>query len=78
MPSTAAFAQLGVRTGGLVATFDESEGLGTLTDAVGGTWPFHCVAIADGTRTVPVGAEVEFALASGHGGRIEAVGITRR
>ena len=42
----------------------------------GSTYPFHCTALADGTRNVALGARVVFAVAAGHGGRYEARGIT--
>ncbi len=37
--------------------------------------PFHCTAIADGTRDIAVGAEVTFRLAPARGGRFEATDI---
>lgn len=46
---------------GRVIAFDEARGLGEVqadTDAV--SYRFHCTQIADGTRTIPVGAVVEF------------------
>ena len=36
---------------------------------------FHCTQIADGTRTIPVGVNVEFEVAPGHNGRWEAIDI---
>jgi CspA family cold shock protein len=47
-------------TRGRVASFDEPSGLGVITTADGIEFPFHCVEIADGTRTIDVGAAVEF------------------
>jgi cold shock CspA family protein len=49
-----------------VTAFDEARGLGEVTaddgTVEGGTvFPFHCVSIADGTRTIQVGATVSFA-----------------
>lgn len=55
-----------------MSAFDERRGLGTITDAAGGTWPFHCTAILDGSRTIAVGTTVSFCLAPGHLGRMEA------
>lgn len=46
---------------GTVTAFDEHVGLGTITDGGGDEYLFHCVEIADGTRTIAVGAEVMFA-----------------
>ena len=58
---------------GRVATFDDPEGYGTVTaDDPAGTWFFHCTAIADGTRTIEVGAAVSFEVVPGHLGRYEA------
>jgi CspA family cold shock protein len=45
---------------GRVSAFDEPAGLGVITAAGGARYPFHCVEIADGTRTIEVGIEVEF------------------
>ncbi|CAB4731797.1 MAG: cold-shock protein [Actinobacteria bacterium] len=45
---------------GRVAAFDPFRGLGMIIDADGGDWPFHCVAILDGTRSIEVGVAVEF------------------
>ena len=43
-----------------VVDFDEHVGLGHLVDEAGTELLFHCVEIADGTRTIPVGLQVEF------------------
>jgi cold shock CspA family protein len=45
---------------GRVAEFDEQAGLGAITTADGAANPFHCAEIADGTRTIAVGVDVEF------------------
>ncbi|MET0324409.1 MAG: cold shock domain-containing protein [Ilumatobacteraceae bacterium] len=45
---------------GRVTDFDEHVGLGHVTADSGSVHLFHCVEIADGTRTIDVGAEVEF------------------
>jgi cold shock protein len=63
-----------IRTG-LVADFDDPRGLGTVVDADGGRFGFHCTAIVDGTRTIAVGTEVMFTTVAGHRGRMEATGI---
>jgi cold shock CspA family protein len=63
---------------GVVATFDEARGLGTITvDEGGGELPFHCTAIADGTRTIAVGERVRFDVVAGPAGRWEATRIDR-
>jgi len=62
---------------GSVSAFDEARGLGTVADDVGGTWTFHCTAIADGTRAVDVGTRVAFEAVAGHLGKMEATRITK-
>ena len=57
---------------GRVTGFDEPRGLGEV-EADGGTrYPFHCTAIADGTRTIPVGVAVTFRVVGGPLGTYEA------
>jgi cold shock CspA family protein len=56
---------------GTVTTFDTVVGLGEITRDDGWIVPFHCIVIADGTRDIPVGADVEFDL-MGKLGRYEA------
>ena len=41
----------------------------------GTVYPFHCTVIADGTRTIAVGAAVEFEVVPGHLGRWEAAAV---
>lgn len=55
-----------------VVAFDDHAGAGELEEGAGGRFPFHCVAIADGSRTIPVGAEVTFSVVAGTNGRWEA------
>jgi cold shock CspA family protein len=45
---------------GRVSAFDEAAGLGVATSVGGTEYPFHCVEIADGTRAIDVGTDVEF------------------
>jgi cold shock CspA family protein len=47
---------------GTVIEFDEYVGLGEVEGADGRRFLFHCVEIADGTRTIEVGTEVDFEL----------------
>ncbi len=60
---------------GVVKAFDAAVGLGQIAgdgeDMVG----FHCVAIADGSRTIDVGIAVTYRLVAGLHGRWEAAGI---
>lgn len=60
---------------GTVIEFDEPRGLGLIEGDDGERYPFHCTRIADGTRTVPEGARVEFVVMAGTGGRWEADAI---
>lgn len=45
---------------GVVESFDVRSGMGTIRAAGGANWPFHCVEIADGSRSIDVGATVKF------------------
>ena len=62
---------------GRVTAFDGFVGLGEITDPTGQTWPFHCVEIADGSRTIEVGVDVGFEPLAKLG-RFEASRITPR
>jgi cold shock CspA family protein len=58
-----------------VVAFDEHAGFGSVRAADGTELFFHCTAIADGSRTIEVGAEVIFLVVPGHHGRWEATGV---
>ena len=60
---------------GTVVAFDEDRGIGTIVGADSKEYPFHCTAVADGTRQISAGTEVVFEVAAGHLGRVEARGI---
>jgi cold shock CspA family protein len=45
---------------GSVIEFDEALGLGVIASDDGVSFGFHCVSIADGSRTIEVGAAVTF------------------
>lgn len=60
---------------GTVSEFDDAKGWGTVTADDGTALFFHCTAIADGTRTVPLGASVTFEVVAGRQGRYEATGL---
>ena len=62
---------------GTVADFDEPKGYGTVRATDGRDLFFHCTQIADGTRTIPVGAAVDFEVVAGHKGNWEAADIRR-
>jgi len=67
------------RVTGRVATYDDPRGIGTVTDETDGReYFFHCTAIADGTRTIAVGAPVEFDVVPGRLGRWEAADLRPR
>jgi len=57
---------------GTVTAFDAHRGLGTVVDGAGSELPFHCTAIAGGSRVIEVGARVCFVVVPGHLGRMEA------
>jgi CspA family cold shock protein len=60
---------------GTVIAFDEHRGIGEVRADDGASYSFHCTEIADGTRTIALGAVVEFAVVPGHLGRWEAAAI---
>lgn len=60
---------------GEVTEFDDPRGIGVVTADDGTEFAFHCTAIADGTRTVAVGARVRFVPRPAHLGRWEATDI---
>jgi CspA family cold shock protein len=53
---------------GQVTAFDDDAGLGTITADDGTAFAFHCTQIADGSRTIEVGAEADFDLLARLGG----------
>ena len=59
---------------GRVTSFDEHVGLGEVTDADGTRYMFHCVEIADGSRSIDVGAAVSFTTMKKFG-KLEAAGL---
>ena len=61
---------------GVVESFDEHRGYGSIRAADGSEVFFHCTRIADGSRTIDVGAAVSFVLVPGHHGRDEAAAVT--
>jgi cold shock CspA family protein len=61
---------------GRVAAFDDRRGLGEVEARGGLHFPFHCTAIADGSRTIAPGTDVRFRLVIGPLGKLEASAIT--
>ena len=60
---------------GTVASFDDPRGLGVVRSDEGVDYPFHCTAIADGSRTVDEGSSVAFRVVAGRLGRWEATDL---
>ncbi len=61
-----------------MVAFDDHKGYGVVRGADGVEYFFHCTQIADGSRTIPEGAEVSFAVVPGRLGRWEAAAVTRQ
>jgi cold shock CspA family protein len=61
---------------GHVRDYDPRRGLGTITPDDGDDpLTFHCTAIVDGSRDIPVGAPVTFGVVPGHLGQWEATTV---
>ncbi|MGH9278204.1 MAG: cold shock domain-containing protein [Acidimicrobiales bacterium] len=63
---------------GLVIAFDDDAGHGRVRREDGEELFFHCTAIADGSRTIEVGATVSFLVVPGHNGQWEATDLVIR
>jgi cold shock CspA family protein len=64
---------------GTVSEFDDDAGIGVVRDDdTGAEHFFHCTQIADGSRTIAVGAAVRYELGPGQRGRWEARAVTPR
>ena len=61
---------------GTVVSFDAHRGTGVVVEGSGEEFPFHCTAIADGTREIEPGTRVHFEVTPGLG-RWEASAIER-
>lgn len=59
---------------GVVTAFDEQSGLGVINGIDDVNHAFHCIEIADGSRTIVVGVDVSFDLLAKYG-RWEAANI---
>lgn len=64
-------------TRGTVAEFDEHVGLGRIKGDDGRSYPFHCTQLADGSRSIDVGASVRFDVVAGHLGQWEAARVEK-
>lgn len=60
---------------GRVAAYDPRRGLGVVAADDGTRYGFHCTAIADGTRDIPVDVPVTFRVVPGQVGAWEAATI---
>ena len=60
---------------GRVAEYDDHKGYGYLDTEDGARLFFHCTAIADGSRTIPVGVDVEFEPVTDPRGQPEAAAV---
>ncbi len=60
---------------GVVASFDDPRGIGVIRRDDGTEYPFHCTAVANGSRSIAVGTIVQFSVAAGRLGRWEAISI---
>ena len=60
---------------GTVTSFDAGRGVGEIAGRDGVTYPFHATVIADGTRAITDGTEVEFDIVAGHLGQWEAAAV---
>jgi cold shock CspA family protein len=63
---------------GVVTSYDDAAGLGTITADDGTTYPFHCTAISDGSRTIEVETAVTFEPKPARNGTYEASAVTPR
>lgn len=62
--------------GGTVESFDAHRGDGLLRGDDGVPYYFHCVMIADGSRSIPVGVRAVGRRSVGRLGRDEVVDVT--
>jgi len=69
-------ASTGALFKGAVVSFDEAVGLGEVRRVDGERFGFHCIELADGTRTIEQGTPVTFGLLAKLG-RYEAARLTR-
>ena len=63
---------------GVVSSFDEAKGYGTVRSEDGGELFFHCTQIVDGSRRVDVGQRVTFRIVAGQRGQWEAAALDKQ
>lgn len=61
-----------------MTAWDDHAGFGTVEADDGRSFFFHCTQITDGTRTIDVGAAVQFEIVAGHLGRWEAARVAKQ
>ena len=61
---------------GRVVAFDSKRGLGEIEEGDGVRRAFHCTQIADGSRSVPIGATVRYVLVPASLGAWEAADVS--
>ena len=61
---------------GRVVDYDDHKGYGFVQGDDGRRLFFHCTSIADGSRTIPLGAEVTYEVVTDPRGKPEAASIT--
>jgi hypothetical protein len=60
---------------GRIVTFDDFAGRGEIEARGGMRFPFHCTAIADGSRAIAADTAVKFRIVPGPLGALEAIAI---
>lgn len=65
------------RIKGVVEKFEFSTGLGVIIDENEIHYPFHCIAIADGTRDIEIDSRVSFEVFPALAGRLEAISVEK-
>jgi cold shock CspA family protein len=66
-----------VNISGVVDSFDERRGDGFIVTDTDERFYFHCVSIADGSRTIDVGTQVLATRQVGHLGRDELTDVKK-
>lgn len=62
-------------TSGVIESFDDQRGDGIFRSDAGEQMYFHCVCIADGSRSVPVGVRAQGRRSVGRLGRDELIDV---
>ena len=62
-------------TRGIVESFDDPRGLGSVRSEGGTAYPFHCTSIQGEVRTISEGIDVTFTVVAGRHGHWEVAGL---